>query len=155
MNGSNTLKRKNNINNARQVSMYFIRELLSISLAKTGESFAGKNGKGKDHSTIISGIKSVENNIDVYPKYREEIENIRTEILHYAKRLEISLPLIINEKWYTDTIWGENDFYPVIFKLIRKRIYFLKYHFRIPNPYLNMESGITVNGYSGYREHSF
>lgn len=52
-------KRKSNISNARQISMYIVREITQMPMMSIGETFGGR-----DHSTVVYAIKQVEKNIE-------------------------------------------------------------------------------------------
>ena len=69
--------RKKEISGARKTTMFIIREILGLSFPKIGALF------GKDHSTAMYAIKSVENQISADPALkmdiREIIKNIKNE----------------------------------------------------------------------------
>ncbi|TDI70189.1 MAG: chromosomal replication initiator protein DnaA [Bacteroidetes bacterium] len=67
--------RKREVVQARQVAMYFCKQLTQHSLKTIGLHFGGR-----DHSTVIHANQSVENQIDTEPKYREMIEELRHKI---------------------------------------------------------------------------
>lgn len=67
--------RQKTISNARQVAMYFGRDMTSLSYASIGRRFGGR-----DHSTVIHACKKVQDQIDVHDEYEEEIESIQSEI---------------------------------------------------------------------------
>ena len=71
-------KRKSDIHNARQVSMYVIREMTDCSLSAIGEKFGGKN-----HSTVLHSINQIEEKMEIDPRFKqiitEMIENIKKE----------------------------------------------------------------------------
>ncbi len=56
----------------RQVAMYLIKELTDTPYMTIGE-FLG----GRDHSTIIHGIKKVEEELEELPKTRQDIANVK------------------------------------------------------------------------------
>ncbi|HUX57118.1 MAG TPA: helix-turn-helix domain-containing protein [Bacteroidales bacterium] len=150
----NTASRKKEIVKARQVSMFFIKEFnRQMILVDIGRMFAGRNGKTKDHATIIHADKTVKNQIKLYSDYRDEINNIRTDILNYEKHIGIPVSQLINQPWYIDSAWAENDYYAD--KPIRRFVYFVNYRFFPPNPYMRKGEAVTIRAYSGYREHSF
>ena len=67
--------RKREVVQARQVAMYFAKQLTQHSLKTIGLHFGGR-----DHSTVIHANQSVENQIETNPKFREMIEEIRHKI---------------------------------------------------------------------------
>jgi len=67
--------RKREVVQARQVAMYFCKLLTKHSLKTIGLHFGGR-----DHSTVIHAIQSVENQIETDPKFRDMIEEIRHRI---------------------------------------------------------------------------
>ena len=56
---------------ARQISIYIVRELTSLTMVQIGESFGGKN-----HSTIVYTVQQVRDNIEKDKKTKETIEDI-------------------------------------------------------------------------------
>lgn len=64
-------KRSANISNARQVSMYVVREITDMPMAGIGSEFGGR-----DHSTVVYAIQQVEKNIKKNPKMRATVEDI-------------------------------------------------------------------------------
>ena len=67
--------RKREVVQARQVAMYFAKQLTQHSLKTIGLHFGGR-----DHSTVIHANQSVENQIETNSKFREMIEEIRHKI---------------------------------------------------------------------------
>ena len=67
--------RKREVVQARQVAMYFAKQLTQHSLKTIGLHFGGR-----DHSTVIHANQSVENQIETNPKFREMIEEIGHKI---------------------------------------------------------------------------
>ena len=67
--------RKREVVQARQVAMYFAKQFTKHSLKTIGLHFGGR-----DHSTVIHAIQSVENQIDTDYKFREVIEEIRRKL---------------------------------------------------------------------------
>ncbi|HEX7069201.1 MAG TPA: chromosomal replication initiator protein DnaA, partial [Rhodothermales bacterium] len=67
--------RKREVVQARQVAMYFSKELTQHSLKTIGLHFGGR-----DHSTVIHANQSIENQIETDPKFREVIEEIRHKL---------------------------------------------------------------------------
>lgn len=63
-------KRSKQIAYPRQIAMYVSRKLLDISLVSIASSF------GKDHSTVMHGIKKIESDIKKNSEFDEEIENL-------------------------------------------------------------------------------
>ena len=66
--------RKKEISNARKVTMFVIREILGMSFPKIGAIF------GKDHSTAMYSIKSIEEKISVDPVLKVTINDIIKDI---------------------------------------------------------------------------
>lgn len=67
--------RKQNIVIARQAAMYLCKTLTTQSLKAIGDAFGGR-----DHSTVIYSVQSVNNMMDVNPSYREMIEKLEKEL---------------------------------------------------------------------------
>lgn len=67
--------RKREIVQARQVAMYFSKQMTQHSLKTIGLHFGGR-----DHSTVIHSCQSVENQIETDPTFNEMLEEIRHKI---------------------------------------------------------------------------
>ena len=67
--------RKREVVQARQVAMYFSKQLTQHSLKTIGLHFGGR-----DHSTVIHANQSVEDQIDTDPKFSDMIEEIRQRL---------------------------------------------------------------------------
>ncbi len=67
--------RKREVVQARQVAMYFSKQLTQHSLKTIGLHFGGR-----DHSTVIHANQSVEDQIDTDPKFSDTIEEIRQRL---------------------------------------------------------------------------
>jgi chromosomal replication initiator protein len=67
--------RKREVVQARQAAMYFCKEFTQHSLKTIGLHFGGR-----DHSTVIHGIQSVENLRDTDPTFDETLSEIRRKI---------------------------------------------------------------------------
>ncbi len=63
-------RRDANINNARQAAMYIIREITDLSQDEVGKVF------GRNHSTVNSSLKNVQNKINSDSKYKNLINEI-------------------------------------------------------------------------------
>lgn len=63
-------RRDSPINNARQAAMYIIRELTDLSQDEIGKIF------GRNHSTVNSALKNVQNRINTDSKYKNSINDI-------------------------------------------------------------------------------
>lgn len=61
--------------NARQIAMYLIRRMTSMSLDETGQSFGGR-----DHSTVLNSINKVEKKMKTDANYAETVKAIITNI---------------------------------------------------------------------------
>lgn len=64
-------KRAAAVSNARQISMYIVREITQLPLISIGEEFGGR-----DHSTIVYALQQVEKNINKNPKTKAMVEDI-------------------------------------------------------------------------------
>lgn len=67
--------RTKNISNARQIAMYLCRKLLDSTYDDIGREFGGR-----DHSTVMSAIASVEKKIKTDPLYLKAINEIESRI---------------------------------------------------------------------------
>ena len=67
--------RKREVVQARQVAMYFSKEITKHSLKTIGLHFGGR-----DHSTVIHGIRSVEDQIETDPSFREMVVAVRKKL---------------------------------------------------------------------------
>jgi len=67
--------RKREAVQARQVAMYFCKQMTNHSLKTIGLRFGGR-----DHSTVIHAYQSVENQLDIDPRFKEMIEEIKHQI---------------------------------------------------------------------------
>ncbi len=61
--------------NARQIAMYLIRRMTSLSLSDTGLEFGGR-----DHTTVIHSIEQVEKKMKKDPAFNETVRAIITNI---------------------------------------------------------------------------
>ena len=64
-------KGSSTISNARQISMYVVREITQLPLAAIGEEYGGR-----DHSTIVYALQQVEKNINKDSKLKAMVEDI-------------------------------------------------------------------------------
>ncbi len=71
-------KRTKQIALARHIAFYLIREMTELSLADTGYEFGGK-----DHSSVINGIKRIESLIQTEPVINQKIEYLKKTIKEY------------------------------------------------------------------------
>jgi len=67
--------RKQEVVNVRQIAMYIIRELTGLSYKKIGEDFSGR-----DHTTVMSSINKVEDQINEDENLKNNIEEIISNI---------------------------------------------------------------------------
>ncbi len=67
--------RKREVVRARQVAMYFCKELTQHSLKTIGLHFGGR-----DHSTVIHANQAVQDQIETDPKFRDMIRELRHKI---------------------------------------------------------------------------
>lgn len=68
-------KRKKEITRARQVSMYLLRTMLSLSFASIGEMFGGR-----DHTTVMHSVDKIDSEIAHNPNVLADIEEIKRAI---------------------------------------------------------------------------
>ena len=68
--------RTKNIANARHISIYLCRKLLDLPYIKIGDEFGGR-----DHATIISACKKVENQIKKDPNFNTAVNEIEKLIV--------------------------------------------------------------------------
>ncbi len=64
-------KRLASVSNARQISMYIVREITQLPLSTIGDEFGGR-----DHSTIVYALQQVEKNLAKDPKTKAMVEDI-------------------------------------------------------------------------------
>ena len=67
--------RKQEIVNARQISMYLAKELTNSSLKTIGLHFGGR-----DHSTVIHAYQTIEDSLNVDPKQRNLVHQLRSKL---------------------------------------------------------------------------
>ena len=67
--------KSNNIAYPRQVAMYLIKNYTNLTLKQIGDFFGGK-----DHSTVINGIKKIEKKLDSDPSLEKTIEDLLKDI---------------------------------------------------------------------------
>lgn len=67
--------RSRDILNARQIAMYLIRRMTSLSLDETGKLFGGR-----DHSTTLNGVTKVENRMKSDNAFAETVKAIITNV---------------------------------------------------------------------------
>jgi chromosomal replication initiator protein len=63
------------IAHARQVAMFLMKELTTLSLQSIGTRFGGK-----DHSTVVHAIKTIKKEMETTPSFERTIENLKAEI---------------------------------------------------------------------------
>lgn len=68
-------KRSNKIAYPRQLAMYLIREMTNTNLQAIGDLMGGK-----DHTTVMYGVKKIETSIENAPETEEDIDKIRKNI---------------------------------------------------------------------------
>ena len=64
-------KRNAAVSNARQISMYIVREITQMSMVDIGQSFGGR-----DHSTVVYAIRQIENNMKKDPRMKDTVDDI-------------------------------------------------------------------------------
>lgn len=67
--------RKQEIVNARQISMYLAKELTNSSLKTIGLHFGGR-----DHSTVIHAYQTIYDKINTDPRFKNEVEQLSKKI---------------------------------------------------------------------------
>ncbi|HYE94731.1 MAG TPA: chromosomal replication initiator protein DnaA [Rubricoccaceae bacterium] len=72
--------RKREVVEARQVAMYFAKQLTKHSLKTIGLHFGGR-----DHSTVIHAVQSVEDQIETDGHFREKIEEMKKKLELYSR----------------------------------------------------------------------
>lgn len=60
---------------ARHTAMYLTRELTDHTLREIGEAIGGR-----DHTTVMHALESIEARIDTEPDFAEEIERLRAQL---------------------------------------------------------------------------
>lgn len=60
---------------ARQIAMFFLKELSSLSLKSIGARFSGR-----DHSTVVHAIKTVQKLIEGDAQFKRELESLRSRL---------------------------------------------------------------------------
>ena len=68
-------KRSNNIVYPRRIAMYLCREKAGLTFKKIGEEFGGK-----DHSTVITSCREIEQDVKINPDLREVIKEIEEKL---------------------------------------------------------------------------
>lgn len=63
-------KRDSPISEARQVAIYVVHKITSMTYKNLGKEF------GRDHSTIVYSLKQVENNMNSNPKFKATVQDI-------------------------------------------------------------------------------
>jgi len=78
--------RKSEVVKARQVFHYLARRLntKSVSLSEIGRF--GRIYKQWDHCSVLHSIKSVENQMDIYPAYKKNIDEIIEKIMEMKEK---------------------------------------------------------------------
>ena len=66
--------RVKNIKDARQVAMFLLKDQLGLSTVRIGQEF------NKDHTTIMHGIKKIENDLKINFNLRQQITDLRSKI---------------------------------------------------------------------------
>ncbi len=64
-------KRNSNISEARQISMYIVREITGLSMVEIGQTFGGR-----DHSTVVYATRQVEKRLERDPHTRDIVNDI-------------------------------------------------------------------------------
>ncbi len=67
--------RKREVVQARQLAMYFSKELTHHSLKTIGLQFGGR-----DHSTVIHANRTVNDHLETDPKYRDMVQSLRQQL---------------------------------------------------------------------------
>ena len=69
------MTRKANISKARQVCIYIIREITGMSTDEIGQEFSGR-----DHSTIVYSLQTIQRQIKIDSHLRETVEDIMKNV---------------------------------------------------------------------------
>ncbi len=64
-------KRNSNISEARQISMYIVREITDLSMVEIGQTFGGR-----DHSTVVYATRQVEKKLERDPSTKAIVNDI-------------------------------------------------------------------------------
>lgn len=64
-------KRNAAVSNARQISMYIVREITQMSMVDIGKSFGDR-----DHSTVVYAIRQIEKNMQKDPRMKDTVDDI-------------------------------------------------------------------------------
>jgi len=75
MDSIQTNTRKREIVQARQISMYFAKQLTKLSLTSIGSQIGSK-----DHATVLHACKTVNNLLETDKKFRNQIEDIEKKL---------------------------------------------------------------------------
>jgi chromosomal replication initiator protein len=67
--------RKKEVTNARQVAMYFAKEYTDYSLKQIGQYFGGR-----DHSTVIHAVQTVNNQIIKDDSFKKTLEALKKQL---------------------------------------------------------------------------
>jgi len=89
---------------ARHIAMYFCQRYTMLSDRNIGSYFR-VNGKAKDHSTVFYSTKKVGELRDIYPKYRNFINEIDIKLKKEVENYEEDLKVDESE------VFQENDYY--------------------------------------------
>ncbi|MCE5329387.1 hypothetical protein LLG07_03510 [bacterium] len=68
---------------AKHKAMFLVKKYTGLSLAEIGRLF-----NDKDHATVLHACKSVQNQIDIYPDYREEMKEIMSYFTRWPDEFE-------------------------------------------------------------------
>jgi len=68
-------KRTADIAMARQIAMFIIREMADVSLTQIGDVFGGR-----DHTTVMHSVNKVEDEIEVNPHLKSDVDEIMSNI---------------------------------------------------------------------------
>ena len=72
--------RKREIVNARQIAMHYAKALTPHSLKDIGQKFGGR-----DHSTVIHALRSVDDQMDTDPRFRQTMDEIQRLLDRHVK----------------------------------------------------------------------
>lgn len=87
--------RKEEICLPRQLCMYLLKQYTTLTLNQIGSMF----NDGFDHSTVLHSIKSVQDRIDTYERFRKRFKIIEQRVLLSASRSDnvyTELPAALN-----------------------------------------------------------
>ena len=80
-----TMRRTDNVVQARFVAMWIARELTAYALAHIGNAFGGR-----DHKTVGFALRRIENRIDTEPGFADELDALKTECQNALRSVAVA-----------------------------------------------------------------